>query len=275
MARRIEPGQLLYLYCVADRAPDLNKGRDGSDRPRIIPHEGLYAVARRVSRSDFDEDNLKRNLSDLAWVETRVIAHEQVLEAVMKDSCMVPFKFATLFDSEDNLKGMLARNAPLLKEALENVAGHEEWGLKIYCDMDALEASLRQNKELSELDHEIASSSPGKAFILKRRQEARLRQMMRTKLNECGQESFDRLRGLCSRARINRLLPKEATEKNEDMILNAAFLIRKPKVRAFIETVAWLKARQAESGLSFDCTGPWPPYNFCDVVERTADHARP
>ena len=33
------------------------------------------------------------------------------LEAVMNDSCVIPFKFATLFKSEDNLKTMLAKRA--------------------------------------------------------------------------------------------------------------------------------------------------------------------
>ena len=70
-------------------------------------------------------------------------------------------------------------------------------------------------------------------------------------------------------------MPKEVTEKAEDMILNAAFLIGKPKVRAFLAAVEELRAQQEHSGLSFDCTGPWPPYNFCDAAGRTADHERP
>ncbi len=228
----------------------------------------------RVSREDFAEENLKKRLIDLRWVTAHAIAHEQVLETVMDDSCVVPFKFATLFNSEDNLQNMLARNAPLLKEALKTLRGHEEWGVKIYCDMGILRAGLAQDQEIFKIDEEIGSSAPGKAFILKKKRETRLDQLLNAKINEYGQASFDRLRGFSARARINRLLPKEVTGKIADMILNAAFLISKNRVQAFVETVKELKARQANSGLSFDCTGPWPPYNFCDSLERTAGHER-
>ena len=261
--------ELLYLYCVAGKAPDLQEGGDRLEKPFFVRHEGLYAVAGRVSSGEFNEENLKKNLGDLDWVKTRVITHERILEAVMEDSCVVPFKFATLFNSEDNLKNMLARNAPLLKETLRKLEGHEEWGVKIYCDMGILRASLAGDKEILKIDEEITPAAPGKAFILGKKKEARLNLMLTAKINECGQASFDRLRALSARARINKLLPEEVTEKKEDMILNAAFLIGKNKVKAFIETVGGFKAQQESSGLSFDCTGPWPPYNFCDFAERT------
>jgi len=285
--------ELIYLYCVADKAPDLKKVREWFEKPKVIRHEGLYAVVGRVPRGDFDEENLKKNLGDMDWVKERVISHEQVLEAAMADSCVVPFKFATLFNSEGNLKRMLARNAPLLKEALRKLEGHEEWGVKIYCGLDALRATLAQDKEILDKEKEIGSSSPGKAFILRKKQEERLNQMLNAKINECGHASFDRLRELCAGARINRLLPEEVTEKKEEMILNAAFLISRNAVQAFMEAVDALKARHGDNGLSFDCTGPWPPYNFCDFAgrmeirsagtcgtsdtagaERTADHGR-
>ena len=69
-------------------------------------------------------------------------------------------------------------------------------------------------------------------------------------------------------ARINKLLSKEVTEREEEMILNSAFLINKNKVAGFLNTVEGLKTRYADKGLFFDCTGPWPPYNFCDLLKE-------
>jgi len=187
----------------------------------------------------------------------------------MERACVVPFKFATLFKSEDSLKSMLAERAGMLKETLRRLQGHEEWGVKIYCDMSRLRAWLAQNAEILKIDSEIGSAAPGRSFILRKKKEARLDTFTTAKLNECGQASFDRLKTLSARTRINKLLPEEVTERKEDMILNAAFLIDKNKVKTFIETVGQLKAQQESNGLSFDCTGPWPPFNFCDFSEGT------
>ena len=268
--------ELFYLYCVADQAPLLKEGRDLFDHPFFVQHEGLYAVVSRVAGAKFDEENLKKNLCDLEWVKLHVITHEQVIEDVMEHAGVVPFKFATLFKSFESLKAMLAERAALLKETLQKLRGLEEWGVKIYCDRERLRASLSHDTEILEMDREIAASAPGKAFILKKKKEALLDLKTAAKLNEHGQASFDLLRGLCARSRINKLLPKEVTEKTEDMILNAAFLIRTDGVRAFAEAVDGLKARHEAGGLSFDRTGPWPPYNFCDFsVERAEAHGRP
>jgi len=264
--------ELLYLYCVTGKAPDLPKGRDWFDKPFFIQHQGLYAVVSRVPGSEFNEENLKKNLGDLEWVKLHVIMHEQVIEAVMDHACVVPFKFATLFNSEDTLKAMLTEHAPMLKETLQRLQGQEEWGVKIYCDMARLRTWLAQDEEILKIDGGIGSASPGKAFILKKKKEALLNLATTAKLNEYGQASFNQLRDLCSQARINKLLPKEVTEKKEDMILNAAFLISKNAIKPFLETVDRLKARHENDGLAFDCTGPWPPYNFCNWPERTAAH---
>jgi len=49
------------------------------------------------------------------------------------------------------------------------------------------------------------------------------------------------------------------------MVLNAAFLLNKKRIKEFDSIVAYLKTKYAHKGLEFDWTGPWPPYNFCSM----------
>ena len=118
------------------------------------------------------------------------------------------------------------------------------------------------------MDKEISFSPPGKAFILKKKKEELLNIAANKKLNEYGQVSFDRLREKSTEARINKLLPKEVTERNDEMILNSAFLINKDKVGDFLNIVDDLRVEYTDKGLFFDCTGPWPPYNFCGLLKE-------
>ncbi len=262
-ARSGEKG-LIYLYCVTDREP-----APGHVAPVVVCHHGLYAVVSAVTGEEFGEDGLKKHLSDFEWVKVKANIHNKVIEGVMEAGAVVPFKLGTVFKTDANLRGWLEKYEEGLKNLLSELDGKEEWGLKLYCDIGKLRAFLgTQDKEVAQMDKEIAASSAGKGFLLKKKRDELLDVLVDKKLNEYGQEMYDRLCALSMRARINKLLPREVTERNDDMILNAAFLVDKNELGGFINATNDFKDRFSSSGLSFDCTGPWPPYNFCALSEK-------
>ncbi len=264
---------LIYLYCVTNKVPKLKEVEDLVDELSFVHHCGLYAVVSKVLGCEFSEENLKKNLCDIEWVKLKASIHEKIIEGVMRNSCVVPFKFATLFNTKDNLKACMKEHEEELKENLNNLEGKEEWGVKIYCDAEKLEESLvQEDEEILKIHKEISSSTPGKAFFLKKKEEELLNIAVNKRINEYGQDSFARLREQSLQTRFNKLLPKEVTERKDDMVLNSAFLVEKEKVSAFMSTVGVLKAQHEFSGLFFDCTGPWPPYNFCDFSREKAQN---
>jgi hypothetical protein len=100
-----------------------------------------------------------------------------------------------------------------------------------------------------------------------------LAQTVNRKINEYGQEGFDLLKDLSFEARINKLLPKEVTEREDEMILNSVFLINKDEVDDFTSMVDTLKIHYENEGFFIDCTGPWPPYNFCGLSNQKVPNA--
>ena len=259
--------ELLYLYCVTEKAPKLKEVKNLVDELYFVYHLGLYAVVSKVKESEFSEENLKKNLADLEWIKTKAGIHEKAIETVMKNSCVIPFKFGTIFNTEENLKIMLKKYIGEFKDTLKYLEGKEEWGVKIYCDIDKLKENLiREDKELLNIDKEIDSCQPGKAFILKKKKVELVNTSVNKKLNDYGQLIFERLNQHSIQSCINKLLPKEVTERKEEMILNSAFLIKKNKVEGFIEAERALKEIFQEMGFFLDFTGPWPPYNFCEAI---------
>ena len=259
--------QLIYLYCVSRKEPNLKDSK--SDNIYPIFHGGLYAVTSKVSEDEFSEVNLKKNLADLEWIKEKASMHEEMIEEVMKDACVIPFKLGTIFNTEDNLRAMLDEHAQDFKANLRRLEGKEEWGVKIYCDIERLKGSiLKEEAEILKLDKEINSTSSGKAYFLKKKKEELVKDALTKRINEYGQKSFEILKGLSIEARINKLLPKEVTEREDDMILNSAFLVDKSKVAEFVRVAGGLKPKYSDKGLNFDCTGPWPPYNFCSLSKE-------
>jgi hypothetical protein len=272
MDTKVIKEDLIYLYCITDKVPNLKETENLVTNSYFIYYQGLYAVVHKVKESEFAEENLKRNLADFEWIKVRVTIHEKVIEVIMKKAGVIPFKFATLFNAEDNLKAMFSKNLREFRDILRKLKYKEEWGVKIYCDLEKLkEVIIREDGEILDIDKGInGSTAPGRAYLLKKKKEELLNIAANKKLNEYGEMSFARLREMPGEARINKLLSKEVTERKEEMILNSAFLIDKNKVADFLNTVEGLKTRYADKGLFFDCTGPWPPYNFCDLLKEEA-----
>lgn len=257
------------MYCVTKVIPKLKAVEDLDEGIYFIFHKDLHAIATKVSGGEFNEENLKRNLANFEWVKEKVSIHEKIIEGIMKNACVVPFKFGTIFNTEDSLKACLDEFTPKLKENLRNFEGKEEWGVKIYCDIKKLkEAAVKEDAELLKIDKEIISSSAGKAYFLTKKKEELIKDTINRRINEYGQNSFQMLKELSVGSRINKLLPKEVTERKDDMILNSAFLVDKSKVGEFAKVVGELKSKYNNKGLNFDCTGPWPAYNFTTIKKE-------
>lgn len=258
---------LIYLYCITDKVPNLKETENLVNNSYFIYYQGLYAVVNKVKESEFAEENLKRNLADFEWVKVRVTIHEKVIEVIMKNTGVIPFKFATLFNAEDNLKAMFRKHSRKFMNILRKLKNKEEWGVKIYCDLGKLKENLMQEDEqLLNIDKETdGSTAPGKAYLLKKKKEEVLNIAVNQKFSEYGRVSFDRLKEKSVETRINKLLSKEVTERDDEMILNSAFLINKDKAGDFLDTAEDLRREYTDKGLFFNCTGPWPPYNFCEI----------
>ncbi len=184
----------------------------------------------------------------------------------MVDTDVIPFKFGILFNTNDSLKAMLEQYGEEFKAILRRLAHKQEWGLKIYCDSEKIKAGFTNNKaDILKIEDEIKSSSVGKSYFLKKKKDELIDKTLNEEISECGRESFELLKELSFEARINRLLPRDVTEREDDMVLNAAFLVDKDEVGDFLNMVDTLKMHYEGKGFLIDCTGPWPTYNFCGL----------
>jgi len=266
--------ELIYLYCVTSETPDLRDLAARVDNLYWIAHRDLCAVVSNVSELEFNEEALRQNVNDIEWLKLKVMLHEGIIESVMQHQTVVPFKFATIFRHQGNLTTSLEQNYDSLQTKLLNLKGREEWGVKVYCDRRKLSAALVDEDEpVISLDQEIAAATPGKAFFLKKQREDLVRAEAERKLTDYSQDCFERLSECSLKARLNTCLPGEVTPQKEEMILNAAFLIEALKHSVLMGAVYKLRADYEGKGFRFDCTGPWPPYNFCQFSKESLAHA--
>jgi hypothetical protein len=260
--------ELIYCYCLCNSPPELG-GDIEFENLKTLQFDDLYAIVKYVSESEYSEENFKRNLSDIQWLETNAREHIGVIKRIMEDNTVIPFKFGTIFKTGTSFKAFITDYSGSLSENFHHIKGMEEWSVKIYCDRKVL---CKQIDELSEeaatLEKQIMASAPGKAFLLKRKKTNLIENEMDRICKNYGQEYYDEFKNLSESTSLNNLLPKEFTERDDNMILNATFLVRKNKVADFKSTAETLRKKNVNSGFFIETTGPWPPFSFISIKEK-------
>ena len=146
------------------------------------------------------------------------------------------------------------------------IDGKEEWSVKIYCDRKILTGQIDElSSEAALLEKQIMSSSPGKAFLLKRKKTDFIEIEMDRFCKDKGQDYYIRFRDLSESNNLNNLLPKELTGREDTMILNATFLVNKLRVNEFKDAADNLQKKDANSGFFVEINGPWPPFSFISI----------
>jgi len=263
---------LIYLYCVTAQPPDLASVEDQPDELYLVREAGLCAVVSRVEASQFEPLNLCRHLEDLDWVAAETTKHERIVEAVMRDRCVVPFRFGTLFHTDENLMMQLRTDAAPFQTLLEHLEGKAEWGVKAYCNTQALEHRIRAHDgPVSDLNEAIRLAPPGRAFLLTKKREDLVRATLARRVDHYAEQVVDALQAVSVQMRMNKILPPGTTGRCDIMILNTALLVANHEVRTIVDTAKTLNERYADQSIVVECRGPWPPYNFCDPPRTVAN----
>ncbi len=259
---------LLYLYCISDKEPNFEDGAN-TEGLSTFKFKSFYSIVRSVSEEDFGKENIERNINSIQWLEKHVRMHEAVIENVMlKGYTVIPFKFATVFCSEDTLSLFLEKYAEALTSKLNELKDKEEWGVKIYCNTEQVEKFVKStNQQVLDFNTQILNASQGKAYFMKKKQDELIRNVVKEKTYEYANGYYSYLKKIAENSKENKLQAKELTGKAHEMILNSVFLLDRNSVLDFSKTALELKPDYEKKGLIIDITGPWPPYNFCEINE--------
>jgi hypothetical protein len=258
-----ESGSGWYVYGVVPAAQASEKafagagGVHGAGAVVLVNDRELSAIASIVPLAEFGEAALDVNIHDEAWLEEKVRAHDAVLEAALHHAPLVPFRFGTIYRSDEHVRTML-REHSYLAGTLERLRGAVELGVKAFLDGEAFE---RRHG----VEGEEEPSEGGRAYLLRKQRDRQLAAAQSSLAAACAQESHEQLCGAAEDCRANPLHPPEVAGRAGEMILNGAYLVPQEREEEFKGTVAALQSRFGHDGVRYELTGPWPPYNFVDA----------
>jgi hypothetical protein len=261
-----------YVYGVVRSGVPLPRdlvGVDPAAPVRLLESRGLAALISEVPLAEFDEESLRRNLNDVAWLEEKARAHERVLEGALGATAVVPLRLCTVFTAEEQVIEMLGREDGVLLDALERLTGRAEWGVKAFVGREAIEREvLRRAAQADEEEDEV---SAGTAYMNRRRREARAREEAEEIADEWAREIHGALAAVAGEALLNPLQRPELSGHPGEMLLNGVYLIADEEVADFRSVARVLAERFDRRGVEIVVTGPWPAYNF---VKSSIEAAR-
>ncbi len=255
---------IYYVYGVVP--PTFTSGKDSKGLDGLVVSmvaEGtLSALTSVLSATDYSPDKLELHTGQVDWLGPRAVAHDRVVTWAGDAGPVIPFPMWTLFSTEVGIRAMLRERAAEFASTLRTVSGAHEYSVRIFASpARVLQQIGRLRPAIGDLESAAAKASPGQRYLLQKKIGEERENEVRIFLRETAQDCFDQLSGSSTLA-MRHKLPNETPAGKGRAILYAAFLVPDSVLDTFRRILTDLMSQHAESGLEFDFTGPWPPYNF-------------
>ncbi len=251
-----------YVYGIIPAGQSSAFGLSGlPPRPeevRSVACRGLGCVVSNYSGEDFaslPKEILLRCL----------MAHQEVIERVMKECPILPVKFGTLVEGEVEVRRLIQQSHSRLSHALERLAGKVEMEVAATWDLKQVLEEIGQADEILRLKESIARRPAAEALEQQIQAGKIVKESLDRRREGHRQRLLESLEGAALDVQPNALVADE-------MVLNVAFLIERERQGEFDEQVR--KLDEALNGeVSFRIVGPLPPYSFAtvEVVRPSAE----
>lgn len=266
-----KPTFVYYLYALTG-AENLTmqsiktlKGLDDTNA-EFMKVKNIVAVFGKLSGHDYSKDNVEVKVQDLTWLEQRVYEHYHVQQALTTGQCaIVPLKFCTLFKTKRKIQEFITEQYTLIENLLKRLQGNQEWCVKVFKNKQLLKNNLsRFDPNIGSRIQLLTSESNGRAFMLKKKLLQDIEAASAKLVKSSVVKLVEDLKKISLEWRQNETFAVPE-EKDEEMIVNYAFLLPQNNTGKLKRRVNEFNDKYSEAGLALRCSGPWLPYNFVAI----------
>jgi hypothetical protein len=250
----------VYLYAVLSRPLASHIEGLGGAPLRWIEHSDLAAAVSDVPGDDFEEEQLNTNIRNMSWLGPRAIAHQDVNSCLFEETdATLPLAFGTVFRDDERVRKLLADQRTGLLAQLERVRGCAEWVVALHLMREPKREDVAAASPMVQsLRAEIASSTPGRAHLLRRQ----LASLERDESRRLQAAAATRMLQLLRAVAVDVFQEPLPTDSVERPLLRASVLIHREAEVDFMNEVDRMRERWPEPTYRLLLTGPWPPYRF-------------
>lgn len=240
-----------YAYCLTEHQPLPNGVR--ARRPFVL--EGIQGVNGApvlsypsgefaVIVSEFDREVHRVD-------EKTVLEHARVVSLCFRNSTVLPFRFGTIFDSDEALRQAVRTNRRAFGQSVQKLRGKSEMRLKLV----VRDGSLREAMVDIELPDTV-----GREYLAKLREKASRERERQTKARALSVQVHKLFNPLDEEVSCKRV-------HSDGMLIDIAHLIDSKSVEKYQNR--YNTAAKQLKNCELVISGPWPPYHFLPGKLRT------
>jgi len=183
--------------------------------------------------------------------EKTVLEHARVVSVCFRNSTVLPFRFGTVFDSDEALRQAVRTNRRTFGQSVAKLRGKSEMRLKLV----VRDGSLREAMINVELPDTV-----GREYLAKLREKASKERERQTKARALSVQVHKLFNPLEEEISCKKVA-------SDGMLIDIAHLIDSKSVEKYQNryTLAAKQLKNCELAIS----GPWPPYHFMPGKLRT------
>jgi hemerythrin superfamily protein len=248
-----------YIYCIIETKNERNFGPIGiggrGDEVSTIGYGDISAV---ISNSPMTQYVVSRE---------NLLAHEKVIEEVMKEFTVLPVRFCTIASNADEIRNLLDRRHREFRNLLKNMNHKIELGIRgLWKNMGIIFKEItKENKEIKKLKEKIQNEtgrkkiSSAEMFLQAKMEIGKLvENVLKRKKEEEAGEIVGAFRKTAFDHKLNNTI-------GDEMLINAAFLVDRGREKEFDNIMDDLSEAYKER-IKFMYVGPLPPFNFVNIT---------
>ncbi len=243
-----------YVYGIIPTSKSQTFGLSGfPPRPEevyTVVYRGLGCVVSNYLGEDFaslSREDLVRCL----------MAHQEVVERVMKDYPILPVKFGTLVAGDSFVQRLIEQGHRRFAEALTRLDGTVEMEVAATWDLKRVLEEIGREEEIATMKQALANRPPAEVLEQQIRAGRIVKEFLDRRRDEYQQRMVESLKATAVDVQPNALVADE-------MVMNVAFLIARAREEEFDKQVGELD-RLFDDRINFRVIGPLPAYSFSTV----------
>ena len=231
----------IYIYCISEKLDELMLTVINSLPIKMMQYNELCIIYSSINK-------------EIKYIEENFFAHENVLEELLKkDVTILPFRFGTYIDEEDG-KTILKEKYNIFFENINFLKGRVEISVRAIWNYNSVLKKVKNNFIAPQIG---IPNEKIKNYLNKKMEDYKLKEC----ISQYAAIEAEKIHKLIL---DNDFEGKYILMKTDSMFFNASYLVKKNKINDFSSKIQFVVSDFAE--YKFLVTGPWPPYNFCNLL---------
>lgn len=224
---------------------------DGGEWTFAIRHNGLGAIVSGTGLSDHRQMARPEALR-------RLVAHQRVLEAIMRRRTVLPVRFGTVLPGDAGVRRLLEEASPVLASTLAEFSERLQMEVVVTWRLEDMFREIAAEPQIVRAAADAAHDPAGPADAARIGVGKMVKAALDRRRAELQNAIVPALRAVSLDLAVNTVL-------DDEMVLNVALLVSSAR-REELDGILGELDQGSGGHLRFRCIGPLPPYSFATVA---------